>query len=367
MKLEIDGELASGQVTTEQLESLDLGKSFNVSSDENNFLQWWVDEDDGSIELYLRTGENDPARYCLVQSDTERTEILQCFRKFISGDNSWTGKFEWEDVPQPGDEGVITEDWALYPRRLEDESIGMIFYNHGVVHALETFAERLLKFKITLKSETENGSPGIEEEEVCSSIEEAIEIFTADNGGIYVGRLTFGQQRDFFCYGDMTQDQVEPFLLEIARESDYEIAATIADDPEHAGYWTDLFPTEQEYQMIADSRIVASLEESEESLLTPRSIQHLAVFETEEGMNQFEQWATAQGFEIEHKFPPDETANDFGIHFKRDDQAELFAIHQVTIAIQDACNESGGMYEGWQNADDAGESVEESAAPENEA
>ena len=87
MKLEVDEILISDAVSAEELQQADFSNPVLLQVDDQHYLQWWIDEDDGQISLCWRNGDWDTYKICdLGEFDGE--EIKPLFLAYLAGDQS---------------------------------------------------------------------------------------------------------------------------------------------------------------------------------------------------------------------------------------------------------------------------------------
>ncbi len=349
MQLEIDEQLITENVTLEDLAQVDLTKTVSIQADPECFIQLFVDEEDGNKEIYFCDGQAG-AKFCECPSDWDSAKIIEIMKSFMAGNHSWTEELTWEPVPVPGDPGVITEQWEFYPCRFEDDTISMVVYNHGVSDAIDMLEEvQFAQFKLSFKSPDENGQPSEDEEVATAEIEDAIEAFVEENDGLYVGRMTHEGYRHFYTYVGSPVETLEAFADELVQKYTYPISVTVEDDPDKVRFWNDLFPNENDWQLILDSKVVGGLAEAGDSLETPRSIEHWAQFETSAGLESFATWISGKGFEVMQRIEPQDESEPFGVQFCRTDIPDIFEINQVTVELRQKCHELDGEYDGWES------------------
>ena len=106
MKLEVDEIVITNSAVVEEVQKLDFSCPVLLQVDDEHYLQWWVDEDDGEIALCWRNGGWDTYKICeLGQYDGEK--IKPVFLEYLAGNQSGLDQFEWEAGQRPGDPGVI--------------------------------------------------------------------------------------------------------------------------------------------------------------------------------------------------------------------------------------------------------------------
>ena len=351
MKLEVDEILISDAVSAEELQQADFSNPVLLQVDDQHYLQWWIDEDDGQISLCWRNGDWDTYKICdLGEFDGE--EIKPLFLAYLAGDQSGLNKFEWYDGPRPGEPGVVTVDhWEYYPCIFEDESPASIFYNHGISEIIDDLeSSQCVRFRLSLNEPDEGGFPGEAENEVLNQFAHELEEFAEEHQGIFFGHVSNQGDVVFYTYCNADSEQADGFIKHIQNLLGYELDAKAEEDPERDRYWEDLFPDPFSWQLLNDIKATEQLEELGDDLEQPRKIVHYVSFETEDAQKVFSKWAAAEGFEIEDSTQSDDEESDFTIQFSRVDAPALANINPITFSIREKCEESQGIYDGWETA-----------------
>ena len=348
MKLEVDEIVITNSAVVEEVQKLDFSCPVLLQVDDEHYLQWWVDEDDGEIALCWRNGGWDTYKICeLGQYDGEK--IKPVFLEYLAGNQSGLDQFEWEAGQRPGDPGVITTDhWEYYPCQFEDESVGSIFYNHGISEIIEELeATQCIRFRLTLNEPTEEGFPTDEENDVLEDIAQELDKFVHEHNGNFFGHVTNQGTVVFYTYANADRDASVRFLKQIEKQFGYEMDVTAEEDPDRGRYWEDLFPDPFSWQLLNDIKVTQQLEEAGDDLTKPRLIDHFASFASQDSLQSFSNWATSEGFEIE-KADADENGARLEVKFTREDAPELGNINPITFGIREKCIDLEGSYDGWE-------------------
>lgn len=355
MKLEVNEELVGQSVTVEDLNQLDFKTPVSLES-EDQFLQFWIDEDDGTREIYFRPA-GQPPRCCIAPENFDVAKLRGIFGDFLEGNHRWSEELEWEDVPVPGDEGVMVDPefeldenpWEIYPCLFEDDTTAIVIYDHAIseeINALDI--KQFVGIKATVKSPDDSGQPTDDEEEALEGVEDKIGHAIDDRGGVFVGSVTFEGARHFYSYVDCAGVEIEAFLAEIIEETGYELEFMLETDPEKARYWDDLYPPEEGWNLIVDSKIVQSHADSDDQLEVPRRVDFWIDFADVSNLDAFEQWATSEGFEVERQDAPVNDVDPHSVLIARESAIELDKIHALTAAIFAKSKELDGEYVGWE-------------------
>jgi hypothetical protein len=144
--------------------------------------------------------------------------------------------------------------------------------------------------------------PTHEEFEPVRSIEDALEKLATETSSWYVGRVTVAGHRDFFVYSWHAAARWQPFVSALAAQTGYELEVSVRDDPQHAGYWHDLYPTDDDWRVIHDLEVLDQLRKRGDDGHAERQIDHWVYFDNEKAATEFVTWAEAESFTHDTKY-----------------------------------------------------------------
>jgi hypothetical protein len=116
-------------------------------------------------------------------------------------------------------------------------------------------------------------------------------------------------------------------------------------DAEKAGYWKELFPSPDDWQLIMDMRVLESLEEHGDDHSQARTIDHVALIPAGVAQKQFTAWLKERGYDLQSVEPTEESIIRF--EFTHEGTVELTEISSHSIALRRKAEELGGDYDGW--------------------
>jgi len=302
--------------------------------DDEHYLQWWVDEDDGMISLCWRNGDWDT--YVISDlGEYEGEAIKPVFLAYLAGDQSGLAKFKWYQGSRPGDPGVVTTDlWEFYPCKFEDETPASIFYNHGIAEIIDELeSSRCIRFRLSLNEPDDDGFPTDEENEILDEIANELDKFVHQNQGIFFGHITNQGDVVLYTYANAEPEQTSEFIKLIQKRFGYELDVNTEEDPERNRYWEDLFPDPFSWQLLNDIKATQQLKEVDDDLEQPRQIDHFTSFDSLAAQTSFLEWAVSEGFKVESSAV---------------DAANLESVNPITYMIREKCDELKGCYDGWE-------------------
>lgn len=236
------------------------------------------------------------------------------------------------------------------------DCVAFIFYDHGIRETIDSFGQnQQVRFDLTYKSPNDKGLPTDEEFEPVKRVEDQIEQFAANESGIYVGRVTTEGHRYFYCYTSATTERIADFIGEVERSTNYRLDMLIRDDPEKQGYWKDLFPTDDDWQMIQDSKTVEALKNHGDIGEIERRIDHWACFKSKADAQAYIAWLESEGFSLQELRREKLLSGDWNIQFFRSDPPALYTINRITYKLRHKAIELAGEYDGWETSVEKGD------------
>lgn len=237
--------------------------------------------------------------------------------------------------------------WEFYPCDMEG-SVAWIAVDLAVRETIDaTVSPTLVSLRIEL-AEHRDGVTTAAEFEVQERIVAAVETFVLPRRGRYVGHYTVDGVRYAFAYGDVDEPTVSRLASELAAEHARTIGFFVENEPAHDAYFRNLVPSEDDWQVINDLRVLDQLREHGDALTAPRRVDHLAYFTTEGAADAFAAWVGDEGFAVDEVVPASDAGDRSGLFCVR------FCVDQVptlgdlrSVELRRACAERGGEYDGW--------------------
>jgi len=236
-----------------------------------------------------------------------------------------------------------SDHWELFPTQIRDKT-AFVFYDEGISGRIdEADLPDLLKFKV----QPPDGLPLDEEFETLHAVKGQLTPRIEQLGGLFVGRVTFDGHRNFHFFLPAGADPKQ-LLSKLAEETGYEMEFSVRPDPEKSGYWQDLYPDDDERQIITDLNLLQLLEKHGDNPETERQIEHMAFLPTGEAQESFRKWIDAEGYKLIGTNRIDEGKLRFSIEFTHVGRTLLNEVNVHTLAISRKARELGGDYDGWE-------------------
>lgn len=242
----------------------------------------------------------------------------------------------------------MEDTWRMFPASMGDDQ-AFISFNESFGERAETDArQHHLRVEVAIKDPTEAGMPRGDEFNALSKLDDALEAALVRLGGIYVGRITVAGRRYFYFYLDENEAEARDAAMRAAKPFGYAPQLQWKHDPEKARYWTDLYPTADDWCVIKDMDVLDALQEAGDNADISRTVEHWAYFEAEPAANAFRAWLQSQGFTF--KSSSQEENGRVCVTFTHEGVMHLADITNRTIRCRRKAEELGGDYDGWETS-----------------
>ena len=241
----------------------------------------------------------------------------------------------------------MSDRWESFPCTI-GHSPGFISFDLGVREEFEKLAHgHLACYRVSLQAPDERGLPHGDEFARLNAIEDAL-VAAMRGDGIQVGRVTAGGFRYFHFYTSLAEAAAGTLARRMGAEHGYDIALRYEHDPERRVYRDELFPTEDDWQVIQDMRVQESLRSQGDDLTQPREIQHWAFFASGEDRDRFVAAAGGGFAGIECYTSPGATPGEFAVTLRHVGLPDYRSMNAYTLRLNRAAIEANGNYDGWE-------------------
>lgn len=239
----------------------------------------------------------------------------------------------------------MSDHWEFYPCTMGEHQ-AFISIDIGISDQLSKHSPaKLLKVLLVYKAPSDNGLPTNEEFEPVSAIEDQIQDYADSRGDLYVGRITVAGQRHFFVYVQNWSGYAEK-LAEIGRNHGYDLKQAEIEDHGHSQYWDYLWPTDSDWRIISDMKVIQALENAGDDHSIPRPVDHWVYFDNLEAAVGFKDWAVEFG--LEEVCSVQAVEKGHLVRLKHVGTIELNALSRITLALTHKAIGAGGDYDGWE-------------------
>ncbi len=241
----------------------------------------------------------------------------------------------------------MSDEWNIYPCSMGGK-IAWVFYDHGINETLDREApDQLLVIVVALLKPTAQGLPSQQESVSLNELEDDLLELLRSHSGLYVGRITVDGHRYLHVFVAGTEAEWHRRLSPIGERHGHALKLIAKSDPEHTGYWQDLFPDDDSWQVIMDLRVLDALAKEGDDGTTVRQVDHWAYFREPDATQAFGSWLAERGYRV------DSIEVDDGRHrirFFHETAVDLESITRHSIALRRKAVALGGEYDGWETA-----------------
>lgn len=250
----------------------------------------------------------------------------------------------------------MTDHWEYYPCQIEDKT-AFVFYDHGIGETIDDIGiNTFLWLKLPLKTDKGGGLPEEAEFDQLNAVDDEIENFVEAHEGAYVGRVTAAGARFFHCYVNVEDEVVKTFVEAVLEKTGYQMEFLIEEDRNKDHYWEDLYPSDDDMQVMNDLRVMEVLEENGDDADKPRRINHWIYFGSEVTLGQYKDWAVAEGFEVDGSGPTEGENNPKRAYFLQIfnvERPKIDEVSETTAKLVQKAEELNGLYDGWETSVEA--------------
>lgn len=240
----------------------------------------------------------------------------------------------------------MSDQWIFFPCQM-GEHRASIFFDHGLRDSIDTVAPRqLLKVRVAFKQPRPDGMPTNDEFQNLTALEDGLQALVQRHGSIYVGRVTVDSHRHFYVYTPGSEAEWSSRLGALGESHGYPLAFVLKPDDNHEGYWQELFPTDDDWQVVQDLRVIEALQKEGDDGTASRCIDHWAFFSSQPVAAAFALWTSERGYGAATTEITDD--GKFRVRFCHEGTVRLPDITAHTIALRRRASELGGDYDGWE-------------------
>lgn len=163
-----------------------------------------------------------------------------------------------------------------------------------------------------------------------------------------VGTLTYNCERvNYYYVKDTTGIRTAIHRLYTRSFSDYKYALNIKRDPDWKTYRYFLYPTDENYNWMENSKVITRLLQQGDSLSRPRKVQFALFFKTDTGRAAFNEQAVIDGFNTERLATAPPRSLSFGTIISKQMPADMGTIKDVTLLLREQARIHSGKLDSW--------------------
>ncbi|MGR3907682.1 DUF695 domain-containing protein [Burkholderia sp. SR8] len=242
----------------------------------------------------------------------------------------------------------MTDAWGTFPARMGDHQ-AFISFNHGFAEIAKSDPRTsLLSVRVALADPTPEGLPGSDEFAGLAQVEDLLDAAVAAKNGVQVGRITVDGNQDFLFYVPFDEEAAAEIVDSLAERTTYALQYAYQDDPDKETYWRTLYPTDDDWQLMRDMRVLEALRRQGDVSDVSRRVMHWAYFPEPSDAHQFADWAESKGYLVESVAPTEDGKS--AVRFAHQGTTALADITRHTLEINTEARALGGEYDGWETS-----------------
>ncbi len=235
--------------------------------------------------------------------------------------------------------------WYTFPATMGEDQ-AWITYNHGYAEAAEVDSlQHVLRIKLPFKNPDEYGMPTNVEFPQLSTVDETLDKLFSAAGGVYVGRVTVGGHRFFYFYINIPEEKAAEIVENVSVRTSYQLQYIYTLDIEKNFYWNELYPTDDDWQVIQDLKVLDALSQDNDINEREREVIHWAYLPSESICNEFTAWVKSENYTV-HFSGKEENSSEYVTKYSHVSIMNLGDITGHTIKSNRKAIELGGQYDG---------------------
>lgn len=244
----------------------------------------------------------------------------------------------------------MAEDaWRMYFAEMGGLPASIVF-NDGIAGRLNASPlTHAMKIRIPLKSPRGDGMTTREESGPVNQLDETFDKIITAHGGEYLGRVTNNGARWVLALIPAGPRELEAALHAAAGEAGYAPEIHVEADPEKSVYWQDLYPTEDDRQVMVDMEVQRALSEKGDDPGKTREISHWTYFREDAAAQAFAAWARETGYRVDFVGPAENAGPLWLVRMSHQGTLQLNDISGHSLTISRRAREASGQYDGWES------------------
>jgi uncharacterized protein (TIGR01619 family) len=260
-----------------------------------------------------------------------------------------------ESKSQPGGRDYIVNDhgrWASYFANVNDKlaSIALDLDLRGQAPVKSKL--HLLWVWVYLRSPKPNGLSDNREFDALAAIEDKlVQALGSACHAVQAGRITSNGRRVFYFYGADGINFDASVSLVLNDFPQYRYDSGSQDDPQWTHYLNVLYPSEEDFEKIKNSDVLAALMKHGDTLGAVRDVHHWIYFNTVAQRQHYALKAKELGYKIEGETEREGgQPHPFGLQITRDQGVTPAQIDSAVIELFRLAKQFDADYDGWEAA-----------------
>lgn len=240
--------------------------------------------------------------------------------------------------------------WRIYFADMGGFPASIVF-NDGIARRINDLPlEYAMKVRIPLKAPRRDGLTTNEEAGAINPLDEQLDSIITAHKGEYLGRVTNNGARWMLALVPPGPRALEAELQAAAEAAGYLLEIHVEHDPDKTVYWQDLYPSEDDRQVMVDMEVQRALSEAGDNADKVRRIEHWTYFREEDAAHGFSEWATGKAYLDVQLVTPAETEKPLWlVRMAHEGTLRPGDVSGHSLAISREARNSGGQYDGWES------------------
>lgn len=251
----------------------------------------------------------------------------------------------------PNELTVSSDNWGMYFSNMGGNP-AMTVFDDGIFERIDAVQlPNSIKVKLYLNDVRDDGLPNSKEGERLMQIGPIVEEAINMNGGLFLGRVTTNSVRWNIGLAPEDASAIERALVLSSKKHDFRYEVYVDRDPNKSVYWEDLYPTDDDRQVMADMDVKRALSENGDDQHAERQVDHWVYFDNRDDAERFAAWSSQQEYIDVEVVPQKEgilARTKWLVRMKHQGTMLLNDISHHTIKISNKAREHGGVYDGWE-------------------
>lgn len=243
----------------------------------------------------------------------------------------------------------MADAWETFPAQM-GEHLAYVSFNKSYAEIAKR-DPRIYLFQVRLqfKQPTPQGMPTGDEFPDIARVEDLLDALIASEGGLEVGRLTVKGYRTFYFYVPFQEQKAKEIVASVSGRATYQLQYAVEEDQTKDAFWKELYPSTDDWQVIADLKVLAALRAQGDVAETPREVAHWTYFPSQSEARQFADWAKLNFYAV-NSIESTDDGKRVVVRFTHKGTMALADITHHTITINRKVRELGGDYDGWESS-----------------
>lgn len=242
----------------------------------------------------------------------------------------------------------MSKHWINFPCTI-GQTRSWISFDYGIRDEIKAlpFANCIM-FKIDFSSPTNEGFLQNDEAPQVAKVEDDLIDRIDKQGGIFVGHITKNGERIFYFYSNANEQMAELIANKATSITTYQVYSDCIVDEERSTYLNELYPSQDDWQVIKDIRIEDALRKNGDPLNLPRKIIHWSYFPSAADRSKFVGEIGCRFSEVRLFDAPTSKFGEFGVEINHVGLPDHISMNEITLLLARKSRAFSGIYDGWE-------------------